>query len=435
MRSIHRTTLFLIPLLCGLVSTALASPAMVGLSRSSPCASCGLLDFERSLIAEDVYHYRWSLPVGAGPLDRIRIHRVVREQLPYWPIRTPHAILLTHGGRTGFDGTFLATVGPEGLDPSQNLPTFLAQRDVDVWGIDLRWTQVPWDTEDLSPLAGWGMATDAADVGKALTVARWIRRLSGNGNRKIDLLGYSWGGRVGYAYLDREAERPAGRRQVGRYVAFEGLFKTADPELRQTACELADLLQAEIDNGNVASSSQPLATVGILALTAPDDPSPILPGFSNRQAALIFGTRPAQAGLLPIHAFAGIFEEGLPVGLRFSPETAGFNLLASASGFSPTANGRDLMIVLCDDGSSNLDDRLGDVTAPVLYLGVAGGFNANGLDTFPYLGSSELESVLIAFDPPGQEALDVGHADVLMMDPADQLLWKPIFEWVTAEDL
>lgn len=51
--------------------------------------------------------------------------------------------------------------------------------------------------------------------------------------------------------------------------------------------------------------------------------------------------------------------------------------------------------------------------------------------TFARLGDGEHRSLIIAFDPPGEEAGDAGHGDVVMMDPADTLVWQPIYEWIT----
>ena len=155
--------------------------------------------------------------------------------------------------------------------------------------------------------------------------------------------------------------------------------------------------------------------------------------MTNRQALLFFVSQRTRAGLIPLHGFAATFADGLPTGLRFTREAAAFNLMASASGVQPLAAIRDLMIVLCSDGRSTLDDRLSEVRVPVFYLRAAGGFNRNGRDTFPYLGSATLQSLLISTEPDGQEAFDIGHGDILMLDAAERLVWAPILDWVRTQ--
>ena len=431
MRSACRSLLlFLAALVLVPASWAIGPFDQASVARSLDCADCRILDFERQLITGDVYHYTFVLQVGPSDLDRIGMHRIVRERSPFRPIRTRNATFIAHGINVGFRGTFLPNLDFPQVDPAHNLPVYLAQRNVDVWAIDFRWIMVPADTEDISELADWGLEQDVSDLRLGLTVARWGRLLSGSGRGKIDLVGYSRGGRIGYAYLNDETELPRRRRLVDRFVQLDANFKTDDAQVRQESCDLIDEIQAEIDGGNVADDIRALGLLGQLALTAPDDPSPFLAGFTNRQAALIFGTLPTGSGTF--HAFAGIFEDGLPVGVRFTDEAVATNVLAAASFYQPLAGFRDLLIIRCDDGRSELDDHLADITVPVLYIGAAGGNGDGGTATFPFLGSSNLESFVVAFEPPGQELLDVGHIDVVNMDPADELVWRPIFEWVTA---
>ena len=216
------------------------------------CGSCFGSGFEREHLTEDIYRYSVEVQVGPSHLDRLRIHRVVREREPYRPIRTPEAVLIAHGINVGFQGTFMPNLGLEGLDPAHNLPVYLAQRDVDVWAIDFRWILVPPDTSDLSELADWGLEQDAADLGIGLTIARWGRWLTGSGFGRIDLLGYSRGGRISYVYLNDESQLPWWRRHVNRVIQVDSNFKTDDEDLRQASCELIDEIQAEIDGGNVA---------------------------------------------------------------------------------------------------------------------------------------------------------------------------------------
>ena len=87
----------------------------------------------------------------------------------------------------------------------------------------------------------------------------------------------------------------------------------------------------------------------------------------------------------------------------------------------------------CDDGRSEIDDHLAEITVPVFYFGAGGGNKTNGLATFPFLGSTELDSQILSFEPPERALFDVGHGDVLMMDQAAELVWQPILDWILAQ--
>ncbi len=411
------------------------NPAAV-LGPASACADCRVLDTRREIVVGDIAHYTFVLQVGPEENDRIGLHRVVRERAPWQPIRARQGVMLAHGINVGFAGTFLAGAGGhdtgiEGAGLGHNLPAFLAARDVDVWGIDFRWVLVPGAATDLSFMAEWGLARSRADLGLALRAARIGRWLTGSGAGRIDLVGYSRGARISYAYLNHEAKQPRWRRQVGRFVHLDVEVKTDDPARAQAFCDRIEGVQAAIDAGDVADDIRFLGSLGQLAQAAPDDPSPVFPGFSNRQAALLVGTTPP-GGSGTFHLFAGIFEEGLPTGLAYTDERVALGLLAAAASYQPLAEVRDVLTVLCDDGRSTFDDRYADITVPVLYVGAAGGDNGRGPAVFSRLGSSETAAILVRFLEPGQELFDVGHGDILTMPQAASLVWQPIFEWVTA---
>ena len=387
-------------------------------------------EFERTLLVDDIVHYRTELKVGPGEHDRIGLHRIVRERAPYRPISTRESVLIAHGVNVGFVGTFLPNLGVEGADPSHSLPVFLAQNDVDVWALDFRWVLVPADVADLSFMADWGIEQDARDLKVALSAARWGRIFSGSGGGKIDLLGYSRGARISYAYLNDESQRPKGLRHVKRFVAFDGAFKTLDEELALESCDRIDEIQALIDAGQVADDIRFLAQAGEFAQNDPDGASPFFPGFTHRQTALAIGTLPP-GGSGTFHLFAGLFDSGHPVGLAYTEEAVATNLLASSSAFQPLAGFRDLLTIRCNDGRSELDDHLDEISVPVFFFGAAGGVGTSGLDTLPFLTSSETESQLLRLLPEGQELFDVGHGDILAMDDAPELVWTPVLEFLT----
>src|SRR4051812_22194470 len=87
----------------GVLALALAGCAGGG-EESSPTspeptqeASASLQTFERRALTGDVVEYSAVVPVGPGPSDRIRVHRVVRERARFQPRSTRAAVMMLHG--------------------------------------------------------------------------------------------------------------------------------------------------------------------------------------------------------------------------------------------------------------------------------------------------------------------------------------------------
>ena len=73
--------------------------------------------------------------------------------------------------RTSFMGSTLSPHVPRG----QSLAVFLAQRDIDVWGLDMRSALIPLETTDFSFMRDWNYATDIHDTAISLGIARQHR--------------------------------------------------------------------------------------------------------------------------------------------------------------------------------------------------------------------------------------------------------------------
>jgi hypothetical protein len=204
---------------------------------------------ERRVLAGNVAEYFFKVRVGSGPYDEIGVHRVVKEIAPNVPARARQAVFLTHGDIWNFRTAFLTGAHP--------IPVFLAQNGVDVWGIDFRWTLVPGTVTDLSFMKTWGLEQDARDLGIAIGVARVTRGLTGSGLGKIDLLGWSRGGQIGYAYLNYETQLPSVLRQVKGFIPVDIYLKTDVPQLQSFACQREANTEASL-----AAASQRLSDWG-----------------------------------------------------------------------------------------------------------------------------------------------------------------------------
>lgn len=383
---------------------------------------------ERREIVPGVAEYFFKVRVGTGPYDEIGVHRVVKETAPNVPARSSEAVFLAHGDIWNFRAAFLTAAQSDALPDSQALPVFLAQNGVDVWGIDFRWTFVPATEADTSFMQGWGIEQDARDLGVALGVARVTRALTGSGFGKIDLLGWSRGGQIGYAYLNGETQLPPGLRQVKGFIPVDIYLKTDVPQLKSLACLRQQATEGNLANNVFANNiGITIAAIGQGAIAGPGRTTGLVVGAAT--FALLGGAEPA-----PVYHFTGgTFDAtGTPTGLLYSNERALFDFEAAASPFQPNQELADADAATCEATDVPFDDHLAEITVPVFYVGAGGGFGELGIYTTSLLGSTDVRTLVINKVPAEQRLLDYGHADLFLANDAQTLVWQPILDWVRA---
>ena len=268
-------------------------------SGSTP-AKCLLVGLERRKVFEDagvdndIYEYTYHLQVGLGPYDVIAVHRVVREDKRSSPVPTTQSVFLVHGDVWGFDGAFLASVARSTKLTEEPFAVYLARRGVDVWGIDLRWVNVPPGVTDFSFMKDWNLGLHAQDVGLGVFFARTLRLLTFSGFGQMPLLGWSRGAAVGYALLNMEAQLPADKRQINGFIPVDMAFAfdPKDVSQRNASCAGYALLSKLQSQGLYEGGALGLTLkdMGSLANTRPQEASPYVAGFTNQQAALFAGT-------------------------------------------------------------------------------------------------------------------------------------------------
>jgi hypothetical protein len=418
-----------LPALAAAVPAAVDEPASV----ARPLVS----HIQRRALTPDVAEYFFTLRVGAGPYDKIGVHRVVKETAPNAPVDAERAVMLAHGDIWNFRTAFLTGASP--------LPVFLAEQGIDVWGIDYRWTLVPASVTDLSFMKDWGLDQDAHDLGAAIAVARIARALTGSGYGKIFLLGWSRGGDIGYAYLNDETRLRPGRRQVRGFIPVDIYLKTDVPQLRAAACQRQQNTEAAIAAGNYANPSGGLiAALGALAVADPNGSSILngppfnLPSFTNRQAGLLVGeeTFLFLAGLEPApfyHFTGGSFDaQGKPAGLLYSNDADLFAFEQGSAPFQPNRELADSDAATCGNTAVPFDQHLADVKVPILYVGAGGGFGEYGLYTTTLLGTKDVTVHIVHMVPANQRLADYGHADLFLANDAHTLVWQAILDWLKA---
>ncbi|HEX7186082.1 MAG TPA: hypothetical protein VF756_29925 [Thermoanaerobaculia bacterium] len=399
---------------------------------------CTVSSLDRRVLTGDVVEYTFDVRVGAGAYDVITVHRVVRETAPFEPVRTDDSVLLLHGDIWGFRPAFTA-------EPARNLPVYLAQNGVDVWGIDQRWINVPASETDFAFMQGWGFQHDIQDLYLSLSVARGVRLFTGNGFDRMHLLGWSRGGMIGYAYLNAETRVAEGLRNVEGFIPVDIYLKTDDAGFREAACRRSVQRQAQLATQTWQDSTGTLVqTIALLSTVDPLGLSPIFPGLTNRQAGLLVGeatfvllvpNEPAPfyhftgGNFAPLPAVSGL---PVPTGLRYSPEETWLTMLGGASAYQPVRQLADAELMMCDQQDVPFDDHLAEIDNPVLYVGAGGGFGEYGVYTTTLLGSTDVTTHLVDLTPAELRLFDYGHADLFIGTDAQTLVWQPILSWLQA---
>ncbi len=418
-----------------LVSMVLAPSAARGLggqgAKDTPAV---ITHVQRTVVHGDIVHYRYDVKVGPGQYDRIRLHRVVKEVFPYRPIHTVDGILLLAGSPNYFEAMFMVPSISKVPAWNQAMAIYLAENNIDVWGMDYRWALVPAETTDFNFMKDWGLERDVRDAETALSLARQIRLATGQEFGQLNLLGFSWGGLVGYTVVGEETQKPRGLRDVKGLIPLDIGMKLEDENYRAISCGYAAADQANLDAGIYSDDSGLfLKSLSEVALSAPDDPSENIPGTTNYQAALLFGADPELLNGQFWHFVGGVFDEnGLPTQLRFTKDRVWLDVLENIPPHYPMKGDLDGDVMFCGQTPVPFVQHLGQIEVPILLVGAQGGFGKTSYYTLGLTASRDVTKVLVQLLPDDQRTLDFGHADTVLATNAETLVWKPILNWLVA---
>ena len=406
---------------------ALTNGSQASLKKMPPAC---LPQFQRQPISGNIVHYKFQIPTGTGPYDMIGIHRVVKEERPFQPKKTAKNLFLQHGDAKDFEGMFLPGTRSSHTPDDFGLAIFLAQNDVDVWGIDQAWTLVPENETDFSYMADWGIQRQVEDLRTAMAVAYFSRLLTGCGWLKLNLLGYSSGVWTGYALLNEETQMPARSRLAGGFIAADGAYKSLDENYKNGFLVDYNATKAMLDQGQYGYWI-PFATIARLARSSPDAESPVFPGFTNMQAAMYYAAGPI-FGTITFHYFAGIWENDFPVDLQYVTKDEYFDFMEAGTPWETTRFINEYEAITCEIGDSPFDDHLGAIEVPILNLSPAGGFGELSKYTTTLLASTDITHVMPTLHPPEEVLLDFAHIDLFIAHNAQELVWQPILDWIEA---
>jgi hypothetical protein len=409
-----------------------SSGVFPGLDKALPNVSIRHMD--RTVLGEDVVHYRFDVVVGPGKFDVIRLHRIVREKSPYQPIHTVGGVLLLPGGPNYFEAIFMEPLISQVPAWDRSITVFLAKNKVDVWGMDYSWALVPAKQKNFKFMKSWGVERDSQHAEIALSLARAIRGATGQGSSRLELLGFSYGGIVTYAVAGEETQESRFQRNVKGMIILDVAMKLNEEAYRSYYCTMAASDQANLDAGVYSDDSGLfLKTLSDLALSAPNDPSEIIPGTTNYQAALMFGT---STGLLNgqfWHFVGGYLDEnGIPSSLRYTEDRLWLDLLQNIPPHLPMKSNFDTDALFCNNIPVPFDDHLSQIAVPILFAGAAGGFGQTGYYSTTLTASTDITKFTVQIQSDDQRAIDFGHADTVLAKDADTLVWKPILDWIVA---
>jgi len=399
-----------------------------GLCLVAGVASPEIVASERTVLGDGIAHYTFDVDLGPDQFDTIRLHRVVREKRPNKPVATVDGVFLLPGSPNSFEMIFLEPAISAVPAWDQSVAVFLAKNGVDVWGLDYAWVLVPPETSDFAFMQGWGLEREIEYVTKALGTARSIRLSTGQGERRLHLLGFSYGVPLAYAIAGNETLLPPGRRLVKGIIPVDYDMKVNDETQRQAACIAAAEGEAAIESGQYQSDDGIyLRLFASLAKFDPDGASPFFPGLTNRQFLLFVG------GVHdPWHFVGAEFDPfPIPTGLRFTDPDLFVDVILAVPPYVPMQASVDLDRTRCDEVDVPFDDHLSDITIPILTIGAAGGA---GPDPYtPSLTSSwDVEHFTVQLLSDEEFMFDFGHADLFTAGDAEALVWQPLLEWILA---
>ena len=75
-----------------------------------------------------------------------------------------------------------------------------------------------------------------------------------------------------------------------------------------------------------------------------------------------------------------------------------------------------------------MDDHLGAIKLPILYVGAGGAFGSLGEYTSSLTASSDVRNHTVSLQ--NVRMLDFGHGDLFLADDAPSLVWSVLHEWL-----
>lgn len=397
--------------------------------RSIP-VQCQVLQFSRTQLDHNIAYYKAQVKVGAGDYDVIGLSRLIREAASGFPVHTVGSFLFLHGSSATFHMEMVGMIGRNG-----GLGVFLADRNIDVWGLDLRNVQIPLVLDNVSFAKSWGMDVQVNDTLLATRIARSVRALTGQDFGRVILGGHSSGAALTFATANAEAGMPTSERDVAGIIPIDMPYKLPPDATDQQgfSCFVSAMYRDFVDNqGSYLSDNVGSINMAQLAKTNPDGVSPDGAPLTNRQYLLANASALFFYPLYPFHPFAIMSDaSGIPIDGRFSAYADIVETFIDSPVYSiPNAMSADMFGVSCPTIDSPYSTNLAKIGIPVLYVGVAGGMGKLGEYTMQLLGSHDVTIIMMQDLPDAEATNDFGHMEPFSAYQSKELVWQPLHAWV-----
>ena len=351
-------------------------------------------------MSENIVHLYTTIKVGKGQFDKIGIHRVTED------VFSCHhqTVVMAPGSNSDFNTSFL------------NMATFLASKDIDVWGIDFRYSFVPNDINsnpyclaaDCSFFKDQDTNLHISDLDIVVKIAQLLSK-----DHKVFLLGFSQGAYFAYRYASDQLN------QGLKGVIPVDIAYNIDPTFTDIIANArADVIarQAKIANGIYYEDALTEKFIAGQAAQNPDGPSPIIPGLTNKQAFLFALTTTYQ--LPGFHVPGYRFNQGTIAGLTRTD----YNLMITQTG---KLNSFQSILPLTELREQYIEPTpsIPNITVPILHVGAELGFGTFGFYTPDRISISNPDVTKLLIP-------DYGHADLVYSNTADTDVWKKICEWI-----
>jgi len=389
---------------------------------------------ERQILVDNIAYYQFVVSVGPGQHDKIRIHRVVKERAPYQPMNVHQAVMFFPGEPTYFATLYIEPLIDKKIAGDRSIAIYLAEHDIDVWGMDYRWALVPENTTDFTFIKDWGAERDVQDGEIALTIARMMRSTLRQPAGPMFISGLSYGAQINYGIASDDLLLPPELRNVKGIIPLD--CAVAFKELQAVDCTTAAQVKATIDSGNYYSDNRSMWQMGALALSHPNWTSPFDPTVDNYVFALEVAEYP-ELTQIPWHFMGGSFDPdtGLPTGLNFTEERLWFELLKyNEPPYYPLRLDYETAAADCGQGFPDVAfaSHIRQINVPIFLVEAIGGFGHSAGYNTTLTQSNDVNILTVQALPNGMEASDYGHADLLTARDADTRVWRPILDWIVA---
>ena len=344
--------------------------------------------------------------VGENEINRFTMHRVVKLDKHYMPVRSSllkGALILMPGGGSNFD---MYLLGKDG----ESIATYLALKNIDVYGYSPRTKGIKYgyfDNNDSSEMKSWGINTYLDDLDYILN------KVMKRHKKRPVVGGMSLGAILSIAAVDRRPHSYEGA------IIWEGTLYYDSPvqELFEERVQYLDYL---LQNGQYYDyeSYTLIKTLVSLQHYYPDIQSPFEPSLTNREYFTLFATSPVDPplGEAPGYTYAA---GDLINGFYYADMDLLLDFANQINDYEPNALIRDISGGFA--GERTFTGNLDLFTGKVLSIQAGLGFGSHAEDNLQLFTNANIERYIKP---------EYGHGDMLVPKNYIEIICEPIWEWL-----